>query len=81
MLIPNLRKPEYINIVLDGHLDHLAEKFAEAHDGRSDTAWRRTNPSLNLGRIPSRILRDQDFVDNLLEVRAVQCQANHKEAA
>jgi len=81
MLIPNLRKPEYISIVLDGNLDHLAEKFAEAHDGRSYTAWRRTNVSLNLGRIPTRILRDQDFVDHLLEVCAAQCQANNKEAA
>ncbi|MFO7907580.1 MAG: hypothetical protein ACQESR_19505 [Planctomycetota bacterium] len=45
MLIPNVRKPESINIVLDGNPDHLAE----AHDGRSYTAWRRTNGSLNPG--------------------------------
>jgi hypothetical protein len=82
MLIPNLRKPEYINIVLDGSLEHLAEKFAEANsDGSSYTAWRQTNTSLNLGRLPRRILREEDFVEHLIDVYDTQCHAHNKQTA
>jgi len=82
MLIPNLRKPQYINIALDGSLDHLADKFSEANsDGSSYTAWRQTNTSLNLGRLPNRILREEDFVDHLFDVYHTQCHAHNKRAA
>jgi len=80
MLIPNLRNSEYVNIVLGGSLDDLATKFAESNsDGSSYAPWRQTNTSLNLGRIPSRILRKEDFVDHLINIYDVQCNAQHKE--
>ena len=82
MLIPNLRNPEYINIVLDGSLDSLAAKFAEANlHGSSYATWRKTNTSLNVGRIPSRILRKEDFVDQLIDIYYKQCHAHNTQAA
>jgi len=82
MLIPNLRKSEYINVVLGGSLDHLATKFAEANsNGCSYASWRQTNTSLNLGRIPSRLLRENNFVSHLIEIYDGQCRAKNKQAA
>jgi hypothetical protein len=82
MLIPNLRNSKYIDIVLGGSLDHLATKFAEANsNGSSYATWRQTNTSLNLGRIPSRILRQPDFVEHVTEVYTDQCRAKHRKAA
>ena len=82
MLIPNLRKPEYIDIVLGGSLDHLATKFAEADSNTNSYAsWRQTNTSLNLGRIPKRILRQPDFVEHVTEIYDDQCSARNRKAA
>jgi hypothetical protein len=82
MLIPNLRNSEYIDIVLGGNLDHLAAKFAEANlNGSSYASWRQTNTSLNLGRVPSRILRQPDFVEHVIEVYDDQCRAKHRKVA
>ena len=82
MLLPNLRNQQYVNVVLDGRLDHLASKFAEAHSaGRSYASWRLTNTSLNLGRIPRRLLRQEHFVDRLTETYDIQCQDKHREVA
>jgi hypothetical protein len=82
MLIPNLRNTEYVNVVLGGNFDHLAAKFAEAHSNASSYAsWRQTNTSLNLGRIPRRILRQPDFVDHVIETYDDQCRAKNRKAA
>jgi hypothetical protein len=82
MLIPNLRNAEYVQIVLDGSLDHLAEKFAEAQSQSSSyTTWRTTNRSLNLGRLPARVLRQACFVEHLIDLYDGQCQAKHRESA
>jgi hypothetical protein len=82
MLIPNLRNSEYIDVVLGGSLDHLATKFAEADSNTSSYAsWRQTNTSLNLGRIPKRILRQPDFVEHVIEIYDDQCLAKDREAA
>ena len=82
MLIPNLRNSKYIDIVLGGSLDHLATKFAEANsNGSSYASWRQTNTSLNLGRIPSRILRQPGFVEHVIEVYDAQCRAKSGKAA
>jgi hypothetical protein len=82
MLIPNLQNSEYINVVFDGNLDNLATKFAEADsNGSSYAAWRQTNTSLNLARIPKRILRQERFVDRLIEIYDRQCHAKKKQAA
>lgn len=82
MLIPNLRNTEYVNVVLEGKLDHLGTKFAEANlNPSSYVTWRRANTSLNLGRIPSRLLRQPHFVDHVIEIYDDQCNAKNKKAA
>lgn len=82
MLIPNLRNSQYVDIVLGGSLDHLAAKFAEANSSDSSYAsWRLTNTSLNLGRVPSRILRQPDFIEHVTEVYDHQCRAEHRKVA
>ena len=81
MLIPNLGNSEYVATVLDDGLEHLARKFAEANiDGASYATWRQSNTSLNLARIPSRILRQPHFVDNVIEIYTDQCRKKSKAA-
>lgn len=81
MLIPNLRNEQYLTTVLDGSLDNLPAKCAEA-DTQPDAyaRWRQTNTSLNLGRLPARILRQQDFVENLIGVYDATCCQRNKTA-
>jgi len=82
MLLPNLQNQQYVDVVLDGSLDNLASKFAEAHSaGSSYRSWRLTNTSLNIGRIPRRLLRQEDFVDRLTETYDIQCRDKHSEVA
>lgn len=82
MLTANLRNPQYIEVVLGGSLDHLASKFAEANsDGASYASWRRANPSLNVGRIGRRILRQNDFLDRVTDLFHDQCRAKNTKAA
>ena len=81
MLIPNLGNPEYVTAVLDGCLEHLPRKFAGANlDGHSYASWRERNTSLNLGRIPTRILRQPDFVEHVIEIYDDQCRGKNKAA-
>lgn len=82
MLIPNLRNSEYVSIVLGGHLNHLATKFAETNpNGSLYASWRQTNTSLNLGRISPRILRQPDFVEHVIATYDDQCRTKDKKAA
>ena len=82
MLLPNLRNSEYVSIVLGGCLDHLSTKFAEVNcNGSSYASWRQTNTSLNLGRLPARILRQPDFVEHMIEIYDHQCYAKNEKAA
>ena len=81
MLIPNLGNSEYVTTVLDGSLEHLPEKFAKTSIGGTTYAsWRQRNTSLNLGRIPTRILRQPDFVEHVIEIYDDQCRKKNKAA-
>jgi hypothetical protein len=82
MLIPNLRNPDYVSAVLGGDPDQLAAKFAEtAQQPVSYASWRKTNTSLNLGRIPNRILRQSNFVEQVIEIYDTQCRDKNTQAA
>lgn len=83
MLIPNLQNPDYINVVLGGNLDQLATKFAEANSNDSSgyTPWRRTNGSLNLGRLPARLLRQDGLMNRVIEIYDAQCVAEKRKVA
>jgi hypothetical protein len=75
MLTSNLKHPEYVELVLDGKLSNLAKKLAEA--GRSAgpwTAWRSAQHTLNQGRLPYRLLRRDDFLDELTTIYESHCQ-------
>jgi len=75
MLISNLENPEYVEMVLDGDLSKLAEKLAEA--GRIAgpwTTWRSAQQPLNEGRLPHRLIRKDNFLDELTAVYDAHCQ-------
>jgi len=82
MLIPNLRNPQYTNVVLGGSLDHLATQFADADsNGTSYASWRHRNASLNIGRLPARLLRAENLIDHLLEIYDGLCHRKNRQAA
>lgn len=67
MLVLNLDNPTYVQLVLEGDLSNLALKFAATTGNASDYCrWRRAETPLNVGRLPRRILRQEDFVDRLI---------------
>jgi hypothetical protein len=75
MLIANLENPKYVELVLDGEVSTLAEKLAEA--GRTAdpwTAWRAAQQPLNQGRLPQRLIRNDNFLDELTTIYHAHCQ-------
>ena len=77
LLIANLENPTYVNLVLDGDLNNLAEKLADA--GRTAgpwTAWRAAQHPLNQGRLPTRLIRHEHFLAQLTAVYDAHCE-NH----
>ncbi len=68
MLIPNLNNPCYIEIVL-GSLDQLAEKMAEAGKTSSPySEWCKRQKPMHIGRLPTRLLRRENFIDDLINI-------------
>lgn len=66
MLIQNLDNPRYVELVL-GTADKLAEKLADA--GRTAgtfSQWQQQRRQTSLGRIPKRLLRNENSLDELL---------------
>lgn len=81
MLIPNLQNEQYLAIVLNGSLNNLPAQFAAADtDPHAYTPWRQANTSLNLGRLPTRILRQPHFVENLIDAYDYTCRQENKTA-
>jgi hypothetical protein len=79
MLIGNLENPKYVELVLDGDLSKLPEKLAAA--GRTAgpwTTWRSAQHPLNEGRLPARLIRHNQFLEELTTVYDAHC---HKESA
>ena len=68
MLVFNLEIPRYEELVL-GDRSRLPEKLADAgkHAGPF-TQWLAKRKPLNLGRLPKRILRQENFVEKLIGV-------------
>ena len=74
VLVSNLENPIYLELVLDGSLDKLPSKLAEAsRDAGTFDAWRRDRHPRLLGQLPRRILREADFLDHLLDVCKDHC--------
>jgi hypothetical protein len=74
MLIWNLEYPQYVEMVL-GDLGQLAAKLALAGESAGPwTHWRATHHPLNIGRLPRRLVRHSNFVDQLLTFYGDHCQ-------
>lgn len=77
MLIANLENPQYVDLVLNGELNNLAQKLADA--GRTAgpwTAWRAAQQPLNVGRLPTRLLRHDNFLEELTAVYDAHCRSD-----
>ena len=76
-LIANLENPKYVELLLDGDLSKLAEKLADA--GRTAgpwTTWRSAQQPLNHGRLPKRLIRQDDFLEELTAVYDNHCRSH-----
>jgi hypothetical protein len=68
MQIPNLNNPVYVELVF-GSLDQLAEKLAEA--GKTSgpySKWYKRQKPMHIGRLPTRLLRRENFIDDLIDI-------------
>ena len=76
MLVGNLAIPEYVEVVV-GSLDKLPEKLAQASRcAGTYSHWRGQQQPFQTGRLPRRLLAQENFLENLLGV----CDAAGKEA-
>jgi hypothetical protein len=75
VLIPNLENPVYVDLVLGGSLQSLPARLAEAsRDAGSYHAWTgRRHPRL-VGHLARRLLRQDNFIDDLIEACHRHCQ-------
>ena len=82
LLVRNLENETYLQVVLGGSLESLPAKLAEAsRDAGSFDQWRRRRRPRLLGELPRRILREDNFVEQLIEVCIRSCQASANRAA
>jgi hypothetical protein len=82
LLLSNLENESYLQLVLGGSLESLPSKLAAASlDAGTFAAWRRRRCPRPLGELPRRLLRADDFVDQLLQACVDSCQpATHRAA-
>ena len=75
-LVPNLRNPRYVELVLGGNLDNLAQKFAEvAPAAGSYSCWLRRQSERRPGQVSKRELRSPTFLDDLSALYTNYCAA------
>jgi hypothetical protein len=81
MLIPNLENPQYVEWIL-GNLSQLPAKLAQvAHSALPWTHWRNRQKPVATGRLPQRLLRKENLIDNLVVIYDNHCQPENKKAA
>ena len=82
LLIPNLENPLYLQLVLEGNIETLPAKLAEAsHDAGSFEAWRRRHHPRLVGQLSRRLLRQDDFIDQLTQACHNHCKSSPGDAA
>jgi hypothetical protein len=82
VLIANLENPVYVDLVLDGSLEYLAGKFAEAsRSAGSFSAWYRMHHARLIGQPPRALLRQDGFIDQLVAACHQHCNATYRAAA
>lgn len=81
MLIPNLRNPSYVEQVL-GTLEALPDKLAETGQSAGPfSRWNAQRKQTHLGRLPKRLVRDQNLIENLLECYQSTMEPLHNAAS
>lgn len=79
--IANLENPVYLDLILGGNLESLPSKLAQAsRQAGSFDAWRRQHHPRLVGQLSRRILRNDDFIDDLIQASLHHC-ASHKKVA
>ena len=74
MLLPNLENSRYVELVL-GDPASLPGRLADAAKKAGPfNAWRKRRHPLEVGRLPKRLLRDENLTEKLLETYDAQCQ-------
>jgi hypothetical protein len=77
MLVANLQQERYVEVVLDGEIKQLARHLAEAaRTAGAWTEWRQQQKPLNTGRLPRRLLRQENLVETFVTLYQGQCQAS-----
>jgi hypothetical protein len=80
MLIPNLENAQYIELVL-GDMSRLASKLAQAGQTAGPwTHWRQHQHPLHTARLPRRLLRQSQLIDNLVVTYEQNCRKHDKAA-
>lgn len=74
ILLLNLENPVYVDVVLDGSVDHLARKFSEVSRSVSFSSWRAEQHRGLPGELPRRLLRQDGFIDHLVAACQEYCQ-------
>ena len=75
LLVPNLENPIYVELVLGGSLESLPARLAEAsRDAGSFAAWNRGHRPCLVGQLPRRLLRRDDFIDDLIKACHRHCR-------
>ncbi len=68
MLLANLHNPRYVELVL-GSIDNLPQKLAQAAQKAPPFShWRANRKTLAVGRLPKKLLRKENFLEELFEV-------------
>jgi hypothetical protein len=81
MLVSNLENPTYLQLVLDGNLDKLPSKLAEAsRQAGSFSAWQRRRRASLIGQISRHLIRHDDFIDNLINACDDHCLTSQNAA-
>jgi len=82
ILLLNLENPVYVDVVLDGSVDHLAKKFSEVNcRSVSFSSWRAEQHRRLPGELPRRLLRQDGFIDHLVAACQEFCQNSEPEPA
>ena len=82
LLIRKLENEAYVALVFGGSLESLPSKLAAAsREAGSFDAWRRRRRPRLLGKLPRHLLREDDFVDHLIQACDDHCQSSRKNAA
>jgi hypothetical protein len=82
LLIPNLQNETDLQLVFGGSLDSLPAKLAEAsREAGSFDAWRRRRRPRLVGELPRRLLRQDDFIEHLLDTCLHYCQSCARQTA